>query len=131
MAMLVSYVQSREEAVAAQGVRLLLATVDTLAPALDASGWAAIVEPVLALAAEDPLQQLAPVQSAGEQQQGPSMRCIPWLSQSAANDLVLLGRQWQYWQERLSFAMAWAAVHAIRWRQILDAACLLADSVGF
>jgi hypothetical protein len=66
MAMLVSYVQSPEEAVAAQGVRLLLAAVDTLAPALDAPGWAAVVEPVLALAAEDPLQQLAPVQSAGE-----------------------------------------------------------------
>ena len=67
--MLVSYVQSPEEAVAAHGVRLLLAAVDTLAAALDAPGWAAVVEPVLALAAEDPLQQLAPVQSGGEQQQ--------------------------------------------------------------
>jgi hypothetical protein len=70
MAMLVSYVQSPEEAVAAHGVRLLLAAVDTLAPALDAPGWAAVVGPVLALAAEDPLQQLAPVQSAGEHSRG-------------------------------------------------------------
>lgn len=70
MAMLVSYVQSPEEAVAAHGVRLLLAAVDTLASAQDAAGWAAIVEPVLALAAEDPLQQLAPVQTGGERQRG-------------------------------------------------------------
>ena len=48
---------------AAQGVRLLLTSVDTLSLAPDDAGWVAIVEPVLALAAEDPLQQLAPVQS--------------------------------------------------------------------
>ena len=71
--MLVSYVQSPEEAVAAHGVRLLLAAVDTLAAALDAAGWAAIVEPVLALAAEDPLQQLAPGQPGGERKQRPAV----------------------------------------------------------
>lgn len=63
--MLVRYVQSPNEVVAAHGVRLLSSTVDTLAAALDAAGWAAVVEPVLALAAEDPLQQLAPESQTG------------------------------------------------------------------
>jgi hypothetical protein len=71
--MLVQYVQSPEEAVAAHGMRLLCTTVDTLAAALDAAGWAAVVEPVLSLAAEDPLQQLAPAQPGGEAPRQP--RC--------------------------------------------------------
>lgn len=57
--MLVRYIQSSDEAVAAHGVRLLSSAVDTLSAAMDAPGWAAVVEPVLSLAAEDPLQQLA------------------------------------------------------------------------
>ncbi len=67
LATLVRYVRATEEGLAAHGIRLLAKLIDAAAPALDAPGWAAVVDALLALAAEDPLQELAPEAVAGEQ----------------------------------------------------------------
>lgn len=67
LATLVRYVSAPEESLAAHGIRLLAELVDAAAPALDAPGWAAVVDALLALAAEDPLQELAPEAVGGEQ----------------------------------------------------------------
>lgn len=42
--------------------------MQVVAAALDAAGWAAVVDSVLAVAAEDPLQQLAPAPPPGDEQ---------------------------------------------------------------